>query len=179
MTDPLKNCALHEQEFYKQFVEFINAFNQFDSNLGIFLCWFITGGQPRLAFPIICNFNTQKKIDTLKDIINGERFEKQSDMVEEFNKWIKIATKAKCRRNDYIHGCWRFFPRIESNKYIHYESVNINALKHEEFSLAEFKNVVVEMKKLGFDLNKLRNKYLREYECGRSMPEQPEQISHT
>jgi hypothetical protein len=179
MTNPWDDWALHEQEFYKLFIEFINSFNQFDTNLGIFLCWFITGGQPDLAFPIVCNFNTQKKIDTLREIINGERFEKQSEMVDEFNKWIKIATKAKCRRNDYVHGRWWFHPNVESEKYIHYESLNINAKKHEEFSLAEFKDVVDQMNKLQFDLDKLRNRYLRMYEFGRSMPEQPEQISHT
>ena len=109
-----------------------------------------------------------QKIDYLKNVVNDKCFESQTEMVESFNTWLSIASKAKCRRNNYVHGRWRTHLIGGTDKWIIFEPQSNN--KTETFSLNEFKAIVLDMKNLGIDFHTLREKYLRKYEVGRLLP---------
>ena len=84
-------------------------------------------------------------------------------MVKEFNNWFSMAVKAKCRRNNYVHGRWPvvFF---RGAKNIRFEPQFGSKSSMEEFSMKEFKAIVSEINKIHKLFHNLREKYLYRYE---------------
>jgi hypothetical protein len=91
MTKSLTDEQLYEYEFSKLLVEYINTFNLLDSNLTLCIGWFITGGKPGLAYPLVTKLSTHAKITYLKSAINSDSFKTRPDMVKDFNNWVSIA----------------------------------------------------------------------------------------
>lgn len=164
----LDEYEIVEFKFSKLFVEFINTFNLLDSNLRLCIGWFVTGGQPNLAYPIIDKLSTFERIDYLKNVINSKPFASRQEMVGDFNEWLSKASHIRCKRNKYIHGFWRLLPGIEVKIIFEWQNNSQNIT--EEFSLEEYKIMVQELKDLLEEFGVLRTKYLDEYSFGRKLP---------
>lgn len=105
----------------------------------------------------------------LVDFINDKRFETQEEMVDDFNQWFSIASKAKCRRNGYVHGRW-WVAGTGLEKPIRFNSQSLINNKDMGFSLDEFKDIVTDMLSVHKKFHDLRTNYLDVYERGRTIP---------
>ncbi len=153
-----------ELEFLKLHLEFMNTFNLLDTNLTLCIGFLLTGGAPSLAYPLVTKLSVHGKMQYLKDAINSDLFEDQTEMVEKFNSWLTLAQKAKGQRNDYVHGRWRI-NRSNRDLRVCFEPQFWTKAKTEMFSMEEFRTIVSQMLNILEKFHVLRKKYLDRYEC--------------
>ncbi len=161
----LNNSEKFEFEFLKLHLEFMNTFNLLDANLTLCIGWLLTDGAPSLAYPLVTKLSTHAKIQYLQNTVKDSLFADQTEMVEKLNRWSNIALKAKCQRNDYVHGLWHTGNSTGTLKII-FEPQFWAKSKVEVFSMDEFKTIVFQMKDILEQFHTLRDKYLNKYECG-------------
>lgn len=171
MNKYLNDFPKHEQRFLRKFFDFVNSFNKFDSNLTAFLGWFVSGGAPDMAYPVIEKLTIHEKIDSLKDIVNNGRLKTNKELINDFNEWCTEALKLKSLRNNFVHAQWQILVRNDTYKFFHYYNLqSIGKSKDGFLSIDEFEEIVATMENLGAKFDKIRKKHLAPYMGGRIMP---------
>ncbi len=166
-TKTLNVYEIVEYEFALTLSRYLKYYNLLEYNVGLCISWIVNNSDPRASYPFLDRLTTQGKMDVLKELIFYKASTNDSDIVEDFRLWLKVASKTRAARNRYVHGYWDVLPHLKEkpirfNPTVWTSGVGrmvTDADSCQEMSLEEFKEAAKEVEVVFEEFNKFRKKH--------------------